>query len=241
VNQDRRTQLESSLREVRDRIAAACAAAGRPVGDVALIAVTKGFPAHDVALLAELGVTDVGESRDQEAKAKIAELTGLGEPADLASVRWHLIGQLQTNKARSVVRYAAMVHTVDRRPLADALGKAAISAQRPPLEVLAQVSLDGDPNRGGADEDQLPGLLESISEHPGLRLRGLMAVAPREGEPASHFAHAADILVRQQARFEGLNVLSAGMSGDFEAAIAHGATHVRVGTALLGYRAPLLG
>lgn len=223
---------------MRHRIAVACGIAGRSCDEVTLIAVTKGFPATDVALLGELGALDAGEARDQEARGKVAELAD--SPIGPA-LRWHLIGQLQTNKAKSVARYAAMVHTVDRASLAEALSKAAMSAARGPLEVLAQLSLDGDPSRGGVAEPQLPQLLDLIAQQPGLRLRGVMVVAPRAGDPALHFAQAAAAFARQQARFDGVDVLSAGMSGDFELAIAHGATHVRVGTALLGYRAPLLG
>lgn len=197
-----------------------------------------------MALLAALGAVDIGEARDQEARAKRAELGLDGAPETsgaLARLQWHLIGRLQTNKARSVAGYADLVHTVDRAELAAALGKAAAGADRGPLPVLAQASLDGDPTRGGATRGDLPALLEAIAGQPGLALRGLMVVAPREGSPSAHFAEAADLMELARAQSGALEVLSAGMSGDFEAAIEHGATHVRVGTALLGYRAPILG
>jgi pyridoxal phosphate enzyme (YggS family) len=249
ASDERVAQLREALVAVRARIAGACAAVGRAPDEVTLVAVTKGFPAADVALLARLGVRDVGEARDQEAKAKVAEVARLCG----ASLRWHVIGRLQTNKARSVAGYASLVHTVDRPELARALGKAAATAERVeragsagdapgrPLEVLAQVSLDGDPSRGGAAEPDLPALLEAIAAQPALGLRGLMTVAPRAGSPAEHFAEAHRLLEAARGWAGPLDVLSAGMSGDFEDAIAHGATHVRVGTALLGDRAPLLG
>jgi pyridoxal phosphate enzyme (YggS family) len=233
---ERLAQLGEALVVVRARIAAACASAGRLPSEVTLVAVTKGFPASDLALLARLGAADVGEARDQEARAKLAQL---GSSA--AALRWHVIGRLQTNKARSVAGYAHLVHTVDRPELAAALGKAAAGGERAPLPVLAQASLDGDPGRGGALPDDLPALLDAIAQQPALALRGLMVVPPREGDPSAHFARAAALLELARAHIGPLDVLSAGMSGDFEAAIEHGATHVRVGTALLGYRAPILG
>ncbi|MCU1688681.1 MAG: pyridoxal-5-phosphate dependent enzyme class, partial [Jatrophihabitantaceae bacterium] len=172
-------------------------AAGRAPSEVTLVGVTKGFPASDLALLAELGVLDVGEARDQEARAKLAELAELGqlEPAPgaaAANLRWHVIGRLQTNKARSVAGYAHLVHTVDRPELAAALGKAASTLReadgsRGPLGVLAQASLDGDPGRGGVAEGDLPALLDAIARQPALTLRGLMVVAPRDGDPGVHF------------------------------------------------------
>ncbi len=238
---ERLAQLREALAAVRARIAAACAAAGRPASEVTLVAVTKGFPADDVARLGRLGALDVGEARDQEARAKRAELAADPLAGDR---RWHVIGRLQTNKARSVATYAALVHTVDRLGLAEALGQAAahgLEAGRPRLPVLVQASLDGDPARGGAGAGELPALLDAAAAHPALDLRGLMVVAPREGDPGAHFAAAAALMAQARARIGGLDVLSAGMSGDLEAAIAHGATHVRVGTALLGDRGPIVG
>ena len=231
----RADELTAGLRTVRERIDAACAAAGRPVTGVTLVAVTKTWPATDVALLADLGVTDVGENRDQEARPKVAEVAALRPDARL---RWHFVGRLQRNKARSVARYADVVHSVDRVPLADALSAAAVDAGRH-LELLIQVSLDGEATRGGALAGDVPALADAVAQLPHVRLAGLMAVAPREAAPAPAFARLADLAGRVRADHPAAVDLSAGMSGDLEAAVKNGATHVRVGTALLGGRSPL--
>jgi PLP dependent protein len=226
----RRDELSGRLVAVRGRIAAACGAVGRDAGDVTLIAITKTFPASDVRLLYELGVRDVGENRDQEAAPKAAEC------ADLAPrLNWHFVGQLQTNKAASVVRYARVVHSVDRPRLVRALGGAARKAGRV-ITCLVQVSLDDVPGRGGAAPPQIPGLAEAVAAEQGLLLGGVMAVAPLGVPPESAFAllPAAAAAVRE-VRPEAA-MISAGMSADMEAAIAVGATHLRVGTALLGGR-----
>ena len=230
---DRRDQLAASLAEVRERIVHACAAAGRPAGAVSLVAVTKTYPASDVVLLAGLGVTDVGENRDQEAAAKAAEVRAAG-----ANPRWHFVGQLQRNKARSVASYADVVESVSSERLAVALDRAA--ADRPaPLEVLVQVSIDGDQERGGAAGDDLWRTADAVAAAPALRLGGLMAVAPLGWEPDRAFAVLAGLSERLVATHPGATTLSAGMSGDLEAAVRHGATHVRIGTSLLGMRNPL--
>jgi PLP dependent protein len=240
AEQARRTELATSLTEVRERITRACAAAGRDPGEVTLVAVTKTYPASDVVLLAGLGVTDTGENKDQEASAKAAAVAEAG-----ASVRWHFVGQLQRNKAKSVVRYADVVESVDSLRLASALDAAALKHRERPLDVLLQVSIDGDPARGGAvdsaaDPDlDLWRLADSVAAADGLRLCGLMAVAPREWEPARAFERLAVIAARLRGAHPGATVLSAGMSGDLEEAVRHGATHVRIGTSLLGMRNPL--
>jgi pyridoxal phosphate enzyme (YggS family) len=226
----RRDELSARLVAVRERIGAACAAVGRDAGDVTLVAITKTFPVSDVRLLYQLGVRDVGENRDQEAAPKAAEC------ADLAPrLNWHFVGQLQTNKAASVVRYARVVHSVDRPRLVRALGGAARKAGRV-ITCLVQVSLDDVPGHGGAAPPQIPGLAEAVAAEEGLLLGGVMAVAPLGVPPESAFAllPAAAAAVRE-VRPEAA-MISAGMSGDMEAAIAVGATHVRVGTALLGGR-----
>lgn len=229
----RKDQLAASLGEVRERIARACAAAGRPVEDVTLVAVTKTYPASDVVLLAGLGVTDVGENRDQEAAAKAAAARAEG-----ATPRWHFIGQLQRNKARSVIGYADVVESVDSVRLAAALERAA--AGRPqPLEVLIQVSIDGDPSRGGAAGDDLWQISDAVAAASSLRLGGLMAVAPLGWEPDRAFEQLALLSGRLVAAHPTATAVSAGMSGDLEAAVRHGATHVRIGTSLLGMRNPL--
>lgn len=238
----RDAQLVAALGAVRARIADACAAAGREAQQVTLVAVTKTRPADDVAVLARLGVLDVGESKDQEAVAKRETVAAL--VPDAAALRWHLVGRLQTNKAKSAVTYAHAVHSLDRPKLARALDDAAAERRDPslgPLEVFVQVSLDGDPERGGVVEADLPALLDDVAGRDRLRLRGLMAVPPIDSDPDEQFARLEDLFARMRAIHPEMDALSAGMSGDLEAAIARGATHVRVGSALLGRRGPVVG
>jgi len=227
----RREELAANLADVRARVARACEMAGRSADDVTVIAVTKTWPASDAALLRDLGVTDLGENRDQEAAPKAAAVTG---------VRWHFVGRLQTNKARSVASYADVVHAVDREHLVDALAAGAARAGRE-VEALVQVSLDGDPDRGGARPEEVPALVERIAGAKGLRLGGVMAVAPLGLLPAAAFGRLAQVAAAVRAVHPEATTISAGMSGDLEDAIAAGATHVRVGSAILGARHPLLG
>ncbi|MET7361482.1 YggS family pyridoxal phosphate-dependent enzyme [Streptomyces sp. NPDC005562] len=237
---ERKSQLAANLAEVEERIAAACAAAGRKREDVTLIVVTKTYPASDVRFLSELGVRHVAENRDQDAAPKAAEC------ADLP-LTWHFVGQLQTNKVRSVVGYADLVQSVDRPKLVTALSAAAVRAERE-VGCLIQVALDAEENgrgeRGGVGPGGIEELADLVAAAPGLRIDGLMTVAPLTGPYAG----------RQQAAFERLmefstlmraahpaaNMVSAGMSADLEQAVSAGATHVRVGTAVLGVR-PGLG
>jgi PLP dependent protein len=233
----RRDEIAANLAQVRARLASAARAAGRSASEITLVAVTKMYPAEDVIRLADLGVEDIGENRDQEASAK-AEIVG-------HRVRWHFIGQLQRNKCKSVVRYADMVHSVDGVRLAETLAAAAAAHREQPLDVLVQVSIDGDEARGGAITDGtgdagLGRVLEAVAAAPALRLRGLMAVAPIDWEPRRAFARLAEIAAATRATYPAATLLSAGMSGDVEEAIEHGATHVRLGTALLGNRARLM-
>lgn len=222
--------LADRLADVRERIAGACRAAGRDPSEVTLIAVTKTFPASDVRLLADLGVHHVGENRDQEAAPKVAGTADLSEV-----LTWHFIGQLQTNKAASVAGYAGYVHSVDRQRLIGALGRRAREAGRV-ITCLVQASLDDAPGRGGAAEADIPRLAEAVAAEDNLILGGIMAIAPLGVPPARAFAalprlSAAVREIRPQAR-----IISAGMTADLVEAIAAGATHVRIGTALLGGR-----
>ena len=226
----RRAELAARLKAVRARIGDACAAAGRDPGGVTLVAVTKTFPASDVRLLTELGVWDVGENRDQEARPKAAEC------ADLApQLTWHFIGQLQTNKASSVARYARVVHAVDRLRLVRALGAAARRTGRV-ITCLVEVSLDQDEARGGVPEPEVIVIAGAVAAEEGLVLGGVMAMAPLGVPPAQAFAPLPRIARAVRAAHPGAVMVSAGMSGDLEEAIAAGATHIRVGTALLGGR-----
>jgi pyridoxal phosphate enzyme (YggS family) len=226
----RRGEIRAGLGAVRARIAAACQAAGRSPADVTLIAITKTRPASDIRLLSELGVADVGENRAQEAAAKAAECAALG-----LRLTWHFVGQLQVNKAASVASYADVIHSVDRLRLVSALGSRAAAAGRC-VTCLVQVSLDGDPGRGGAAADQVAAIADAIAASSGLALGGLMAVAPLGIPPAGAFAKLGELSLSVRSAHPGAVMISAGMSGDLEQAIEAGATHVRVGTALLGGR-----
>jgi PLP dependent protein len=226
----RRDELAANLDSVRRRIDAAATGAGRDPADVTLVAVTKFFPASDVRLLAELGVTDVGENRHQEAQAKAADC------ADL-DLRWHFIGGLQSNKAAAVTSYADVVESVDRAKLVGPLNRGA-HEQAGPVDVLLQVSLDppGREGRQGADAADLDVLAAAVDEAGMLRLRGLMAVAPLGEDPSAAYARLTEIRREFVGTRSDATWLSAGMSGDLEAAVAAGATHVRLGTAVLGPR-----
>jgi PLP dependent protein len=228
----RADELSANLQALRARIAAACEAAGRQAQAVTLIAITKTFPASDVRLLAGLGVFDVGENRDQEAARKAAECADVEPP-----LRWHFVGQLQVNKTKSVVRYADVVHSVDRPRLISALGSRASAAGRV-ITCLIQVDLDPhpDPGRGGASPGDVPGLAAEVAATSGLMLGGVMAVAPLGAPPRPAFRRLAEVAAVVRAAHPAATMISAGMTGDLEEAIAEGATHVRVGTALLGSR-----
>ena len=194
--------------------------------------VTKFFPVSDVRLLAELGVTDVGENRHQEAQAKAAECAGL-------DLRWHFIGGLQSNKAAAVATYADVVESVDRRKLVGPLSRGAHERSHP-LDVLLQVSLEppGSDGRSGTDPAELAGLATAVDEAAPLALRGLMAVAPLGEDPAAAFGRLADVRAEFLTHHPAATWLSAGMSADLEHGIRAGATHVRVGSAVLGSRPP---
>jgi pyridoxal phosphate enzyme (YggS family) len=238
ISAARRDELARRLTSVRERIAAACAAAGRDPASVGLLAVTKTVPPEDVAILLDLGLTAFGENRVQEAEVKVADVAALRPDAD---VRWHLVGSLQRNKARSVARWAYRVESVDSIRLADALDGAVRREQdtgrrTEGLPVLLQYSVDGDPRRGGVPRDGLGRLAEHVASCAGLQLAGLMAVAPIGADPDAAFADVAAAATGLRAEFPQATVLSAGMSGDLEAAIRHGSGLVRVGTALVGER-----
>ncbi|MGW8887730.1 YggS family pyridoxal phosphate-dependent enzyme [Streptomyces sp. NPDC055749] len=237
---DRRAQLAANLAQVEERIASACAAAGRKREEVTLIVVTKTYPASDVRILHGLGVRHVAENRDQDAAPKATAC------ADL-SLTWHFVGQLQTNKVRSVVSYADVVQSVDRTKLVSSLSAAAVRGERE-LGCLIQVALDAGSgergDRGGVGPDGIEELAAAVAQAPGLRLDGLMTVAPLAGQYAGRqraaFGRLMEISSRLRADHPAANMVSAGMSSDLEDAVAAGATHVRVGTAVLGVR-PSLG
>ncbi|MEV6412675.1 YggS family pyridoxal phosphate-dependent enzyme [Kribbella sp. NPDC051718] len=233
----REEELSANVKAVRERIQAACVAAGRPEGSVTLVGITKTFPINDVRALAALGVRDLGENREQELKVKAP---------DCQDVTWHFVGQLQSNKARSVARNASVVHSVDRSSLVTALSRAAIDEGRV-LRCLLQVSLAEygreevatGMSRGGVAPAEVQELAAEVAAADGLELGGVMAVAPLGSDPDEAFAGLEAVASRLRSEHPGADWISAGMSGDLEAAIRRGATHVRLGRALLGTRTPL--
>jgi PLP dependent protein len=244
---NRESELTRALAAVRSRLAAAAEAAGRNVGEIELLPITKFFPATDVAILSRLGCRAVGESRDQEASAKVAELARLAAAsarADLEAMRWHMVGHIQRNKAQSVARWAHTAHSIDSSRLATALDRAVAAAlvagrRQDPLRVYVQISLNGDVSRGGVDV-RAPGAVDQIcaqvEESKSLELLGLMGIPPLDWDPDEAF----DLLQSEHRRVLESHPnavgLSAGISDDFEIAVKHGSTCVRVGTALLGPR-----
>jgi PLP dependent protein len=235
----RREELSANLAQVHERVRSACRAAGRSPDDVTLIVVTKFFPGSDVEALCELGVTDIGESRDQEASAKIAALP----PQVRGRLQVHFIGQLQSNKVASLASYVDTVHSIDRDKLVRALDRAAGAAGRD-IGTLVQVRLSGEAGetaghgRGGIPIDGLQALVNSVAAAPHLTLRGLMAVAPLGVDPAEAFAELSTMAAEVRAGHPAASWISAGMSNDLEAAVSNGATHLRVGSAILGSRPP---
>ncbi len=232
VGEPGESELRTRLESVQRGIAEAARAAGRSADEITLIVVTKFHPASLVRDLAALGVRDVGENRHQEAQSKSAEL------ADL-DLHWHFIGQLQTKKARQAAQYARSIHSIDRERLVTALATAETEAL---IDAFVQVNLTDDPGRGGAAPGEIETLAERVLEAPTLRLRGVMAVAPlpEEEEAASAFARLAGYAERLQRLDSSANAISAGMTLDYVEAIAAGATHLRIGSAITGNR-PVAG
>jgi pyridoxal phosphate enzyme (YggS family) len=231
---NRLSDIQGNLEVIQSRINKACTAAGRDISEITLIAVTKTYPASDVDLLKQLEIENVGENRDQEASSKKSEVKN--------QFNWHFIGQLQSNKVKSVVNYADLIHSVDRWTLAKEIQKSAqgINKVQP---VLIQVDLDQsgpDPTRGGIWPAELNELAAAINQASHLELKGLMSVAPLGEKPELAFARLAQIRVGFLKENPEAQILSAGMSDDLEAAILHGATHLRIGSALLGER-PKIG
>ncbi|MFG6445995.1 YggS family pyridoxal phosphate-dependent enzyme [Microbacterium sp. P07] len=222
-------QLAERLASVDARIAEAARAAGREPSEITRIVVTKFHPASLVEALHALGVRDVGENRQQELTAKTSEV------GSLEGLAWHFIGQAQTNKARAVREAASVVHSLDRARLADALD-AAEHPESDVLDVLVQINLTDDTGRGGVALDGVSALAEHVAGRPSLRLRGVMAVAPLDEEPARAFERLAKASEDVLAVAPDAGWISAGMTGDFPEAISMGATHLRIGSAITGPR-----
>lgn len=224
-----RDGLEARLASVRSSVADAARSAGRSADELTLVVVTKYHPASLVRELAALGVIDVGENRHQEAQGKAAEL------ADL-DLTWHFIGQLQSKKARQARRYADVVQSLDRDSVVDAFAPTETEPDPRVIDGFVQVNLTDDPGRGGVQPDDVDAMVERVLATGTIRLRGVMAVAPLDEEPRRAFARLRGISSRVVALAPDATDVSAGMSGDFAEAIAEGATHLRIGTAITGNR-----
>lgn len=207
---------------MRDEISKAAISAGRSLDEITLIAVTKTFPASDVEILRDLGVTDFGENRDADAAPKAAAVAGT----------WHFQGQIQSNKLKSITSWANVIHSLDEIRHFEVIEKSAPH----PLEIFCQVSLDGSEGRGGVSEQKLYELAQAIEKSATHTLQGLMAVAPLGVDPSDAFSKLSVIHKAFMVDFPKANKLSAGMSGDYKEAIAHGATHIRIGSSILGSR-----
>jgi len=221
-------ELQKNLIEIQSQIKSACETSGRNLDEITLIAVSKTWPASDIRLLHQLGVRDFGESRDQEATMKVSEL------ADL-DISWHFIGQVQTNKLNHIASYANVVHALDREKTISGLDVAAAKLDRN-ITGLLQISLDGDENRGGVAIENAFELAQLLSNSKNLTFGGIMAVAPIEMLPDVAFSKLAEIAAEIQSKYPTAKIISAGMSQDFESAVQKGATHLRIGSALLGNR-----
>lgn len=219
---DRRSEITSNLQAVRDEISKAVASAGRSLDEITLIAVTKTFPASDVEILRDLGITHFGENRDSDAAPKASTVAGT----------WHFQGQIQSNKLKSITSWANVIHSLDEIRHFEVIEKSAPH----PLDIFCQVSLDGSEGRGGVSEQKLYELAQAIEKSATHRLQGLMAVAPLGVDPSAAFSKLSAIHKAFMADFPKANKLSAGMSGDYKEAIAHGATHIRIGSSILGSR-----
>ncbi len=225
------SELGARYQGIVDRVAAAARASTRSPGEITLVVVTKNHPRQLVLDLMELGARDFGENRDQEAAPKAKEVAAKSDQ----TFNWHFIGQLQTNKVKSVLEYAAFLHSLDRSSLLDELQKRT-RERAVPLKVFVQVNLTEDMGRGGVRPQELSAFAERVLESPGLELVGLMGVGGLDVAPEAEFERLASLSQKLQELAPEANRLSMGMSGDFEAAISYGATHLRIGTAITGKR-----
>ena len=225
------TELGGRYQAIADRVAGAARDSNRNREDITLVVVTKNHPHQLVLDLIELGSRDFGENRDQEASPKAKAIAA--ETA--VDFNWHFIGQLQTNKVKSVLEYADFLHSLDRSSLLDELQKRTAEREKP-LKVFVQVNMTDDPERGGVNPQDLMGFAERVLTSPGLELVGLMGVGGLEVAPELEFERLAELSQKLQELAPSANRLSMGMSGDFEVAIAYGATHLRIGTAITGKR-----
>jgi pyridoxal phosphate enzyme (YggS family) len=225
--------LAEALTAVKDRIAAAAKQAGRDPEDVELIVVTKTHTAQLVIDLIGLGQINFGENKDQEASAKAMEVASV-LPA--ANPIWHFVGQLQSNKVKSMLNYASVLHSLDRKSLLNELAKQLGNRPGAALDVFIELNLTNDPGRGGVEPKNLLAFADEVLQVPQINLLGVMGVAGLEADPNAEFERVSEASQELQRISPKSSFISAGMSGDFELAIAHGATHIRVGTAITGNR-----
>jgi pyridoxal phosphate enzyme (YggS family) len=224
----RKEDIANNLAHVREKIQVSARSSNRELSEIKLIAVTKTFPAIDVEILHELGIRDFGENRDSEGAAKSKEVQG----------DWHFQGQIQGNKLKSITKWATFIHSLDSHDHLEKIATLCKEREGTPLGIFIQVSLDGAHGRGGVPAQELTKLADSVISTVGIQLMGLMAVAPLGIEADKAFAELAVIHRAFSANFPTATALSAGMSGDYESAISHGATHIRVGSSILGSRTP---
>jgi len=222
---ERREFISNSLQDVKSRIASAAHLAGRDLAEITLIAVTKTYPVSDVQILRDLGEENFGENRTEEGSVKSLEVPGI----------WHYQGQVQSRKLREIASWADVIHSLDQLSHIEKLNRICEETSKK-IGVFIQLSLDGAPDRGGVVEQELAGLGDAVAASSGLELKGVMCVPPVEYEHQLAFAEIAQIHQRFIGRFPSAKSLSAGMSSDFEIAIAHGATHIRIGSQILGSR-----
>jgi pyridoxal phosphate enzyme (YggS family) len=222
----RADDISQALSQVEERIARACLSAGRNRDDVTLIAVTKTYPVSDVQILQGLGINNFGENRDAEGVEK----------SSLIEAHWHYQGEVQSKKIGSISRWADTVHSLDDLSHIEKFNRALETLGDKSLQVFIQVSLDGNPTRSGLQPSDLMQACQAVSDSVHLQLMGVMAVPPVESDPEKSFAQVADIAEGVKHGFPEAKYLSAGMSGDFEVAIAYGATHIRIGSQILGSR-----
>ena len=231
MNDSRRREIKASLKVVRERLAAAAEASGRGTDALTLVVVTKTWPTTDIEILQSLGVTDIGENKHQEASEKVSAL-------EVLQLRWHFVGRIQSNKASRIAAYADVVHSVDSVRVAQRLNSGAHQHDRT-LDCFIQVSLDAPgrhKDRGGVPPSEIDELAYAVETAGGLRLVGVMGVAPLGEDPTPAYDRLAEVSRRLQGIHPHATAVSAGMSDDFEQAVKAGATHVRVGSAILGER-----
>ena len=229
------TSLKDRLESIHQRIDSAAKAASRSSDEIELVVVTKNHGFELALELLSLGENQFGENRDQEASAKAQQVAQALNPGQLAPT-WHFVGQLQTNKVKSMLTYSSVLHSLDRLSLLNELAKQLAKTPERALDVFIELNLTDDQNRGGIEPKNLAEFTEQVLAVPQLRLLGVMGVAGLDVDPAVDFDRILASSQQVQTLSSSAKFISAGMSGDFEQAIGYGATHLRIGTAITGKR-----